>query len=137
MEQEGGPLWLRRALEGVMAKPSVPLESWPGVEVRQVPVADGVARVLHARPAQPVGCRPVVFIPGFGATIGGWQEAYDVLLGEDELYVIETLEKSTTTLSHPTPDLSVRGLALQVSQALAALELPEVRAAVKSASMPG
>ena len=42
MEQEGGPLWLRRALEGVMAKPSIPLESWPGVEVRQVPVADGV-----------------------------------------------------------------------------------------------
>lgn len=88
----------------------------PGVaEIQHLPVPDGAIRVLHV-PHE--GGRPVVMVPGFGATLEGWEEFYGLTMGRVNLYVIETLEKSTTRLDSQDPDLSVARMAEDIQRAL-------------------
>lgn len=90
-------------------------------EVSFHPVAGGALRVVHL-PGRGAG-RPVVLVPGWGAVMEGWRDFYDPLVGRVELYVIETLEKSTTRIDRAFPDRSVRRMARDVDQTLRSLKL--------------
>jgi pimeloyl-ACP methyl ester carboxylesterase len=85
-----------------------------------VPVVGGSLRVLHHRPQNPAG-RPVVFLPGFSASVPVWQEAYSMLQGRAEFYVVETLDKGTTPLEGAVPTLTPQALAAQVQRFTATL----------------
>ncbi|MCB9744251.1 MAG: hypothetical protein H6741_03605 [Alphaproteobacteria bacterium] len=109
--------WLERALRQP-ANPT-PLEAF--AEERFIEVKHGAVRALHA-PGEG-GARPLVFIPGFGAGIRGWQDFYGLVLGQVELYVIETLEKKTTRLGPEPHDLSPEQMARDMGEAIRALGL--------------
>ncbi|MCB9758954.1 MAG: hypothetical protein H6739_03870 [Alphaproteobacteria bacterium] len=105
--------WLRAQLHG----PADPRPFEEVAEISFVPVQDGSLRVLRTRPAAPTG-RPVVLIPGFGATVASWQDFYALTQARVELIVIETLEKRTTTLTTEHPDFSVGAMARDIGLAL-------------------
>jgi len=96
----------------------------PGVgQERCIPVEDAEIRAFHFRPARPQTARPIVVVPGWGATPEGFQELYAVLHGEAELYYLETREKASSRLLHRRADMSVSRSARDVQAALEALGL--------------
>lgn len=115
------PPWLDAALS--RAPSPEPLEQV--AEERFVPVDGGAVRLLHHRPERPLGRRPVVFLPGFGAPVPPWQACYAMLQDRVELVVLETLEKSTTRRPPPPRQLDPAGLARQTLAALESLQLDD------------
>jgi hypothetical protein len=120
-----------RAVETLLCKAGSPRNGrdvphfWePGVG-RQlyVPVGDAEIRVFHFRPERPSGVRPVVVMPGWGATPEGFQELYAILHGQAELFYLETREKPSSRILHRRADMSVRRSARDVQAALEALGL--------------
>lgn len=110
--------WLR---EGLDAPPDPrPLESVS--EVLWHAVEGGTMRILHHVP-EVRARRPLVLLPGFGANVSGWTEFYARVIGRVELWVIETLEKSSTPLSGGPLDLGPPRLARDVASAMHALGL--------------
>jgi pimeloyl-ACP methyl ester carboxylesterase len=96
----------------------------PGVgQERYIPVGDAEIRVLHFLPPRPRAVRPVVVLPGWGATPEGFQELYAVLHDEAELFYLETREKASSRLLHRRPDMSVSRSARDVQAALEELGL--------------
>lgn len=91
-------------------------------EVSFHPVVGGEHRVLHLA-GSGTGGRPVVFVPGWGASIAGWQDFFGLLQGEVELYVIETLEKSTTRIDRGPHDRTVLQTARNVASTIESLGL--------------
>jgi len=88
-----------------------------------IPVGDAEIRVFHFRPPRPQAFRPVVVLPGWGATPEGFQELYAVLHDKAELYYLETREKASSRLLHRRPDMSVSRSARDVQAALEELGL--------------
>ncbi|MEM1350403.1 MAG: hypothetical protein AAGI01_17720, partial [Myxococcota bacterium] len=88
------------------------------------PVGGGEHRVLHV-PGDRTFQRPVVFVPGWGATLKGWREFYGVLQGRVELYVIETLEKSTSRIDRTYADRTMLREAHNIQSTLDALDLDD------------
>jgi pimeloyl-ACP methyl ester carboxylesterase len=90
-------------------------------EIRFVEVDGGSHRVLST----PGQGRPVVFVPGWGATLEGWSDLTDRLVGRVPLTVIETLEKGTTPIDRSWPDRSVLQMARNVQTTVHALGLQD------------
>lgn len=88
------------------------------------PVGGGEHRVLHV-PGDGTLARPVVFVPGWGATMQGWKDFYGALQGRVELYVIETLEKSTSKIDKSYSDRSMLREAHNIQSTLDSLGLDE------------
>lgn len=87
-----------------------------------VPVPGGRLRVLER--AGPSPGQRVLILPGFGAPILPWDDCYRRVMDHADLYVVETMEKSSAELDRPAEaDLSIAGLARQVAAAIAHLEL--------------
>ncbi len=110
--------WLQAALR--RPAPAVDVESVARISF--FPVDGGSHRILRI-PGD--GARRVVFLPGWGATILGWQDFYAMLHGRVELIIIETLEKSTTPIDPAWPDRSVRQMARNTAKTIASLELDD------------
>jgi pimeloyl-ACP methyl ester carboxylesterase len=96
-------------------------------EERMVPVDGGELRVFHFAASDPAARRPVVLVPGFGATPEGFQDSYVALRDRAELYYLETREKASSRLRGKRPDMSVSRSALDIAQALSYLELAGMR----------
>ncbi len=91
----------------------------PGsVEELRVPVEGGEIRVFHVPCDDPAARRPVVMVPGFGATPEGFQDFYAAVQGRAELYYVETREKSSSRIFTTGADMSVGRSARDVQQAL-------------------
>ena len=100
----------------------------PGVgEELSIPVQDGQIRVFHFPCNNPGACRPVVMVPGFGATPDGFQDFYAALRGRAELYYLETREKSSSRIVARRPDMSVSQSARDIQQVLDHLGLSRGR----------
>jgi len=120
-----------RAVEALLRKAGSPEDGrdiprfWePGVgRERYIPVEHAEIRVFHFHPAHPQAVRPIVVLPGWGATPEGFQELYAVLHGKAELYYLETREKASSRLLHRRADMSVSRSARDVQAALEALGL--------------
>ncbi len=96
----------------------------PGsVDEMDVPVEGGWIRVLHVPCDDPAARRPVVMVPGFGATPEGFQDFYAALRGRAELYYVETREKSSSRIAGGA-DMSVSRSARDIQQALDHIGLP-------------
>ena len=96
----------------------------PGVgELRYVTAGDAEIRVLHFRPPNPQATRPIVLLPGWGATPEGFQDFYEVVHGKAELFYVETREKASSRILSPRADMSVSRSARDVQAALEALGL--------------
>ncbi len=108
--------WLKSAL-AVPPDPR-PLDDPAVAEIDYVPVPEGELRVLHAPAVDGAARRPIVMLPGFGATLEGWQDFYGLTESRVDLYVIETLEKRTTRLHSEAPDLGVLRMAEVLQRAL-------------------
>jgi len=91
----------------------------PGVgEELLVPVEGAELRAFHFPCTGAASGRPVVMVPGFGATPEGFQDFYAAVRGKAELYYLETREKSSSRISARRPDMSVSRSARDVQQAL-------------------
>ncbi len=64
-----------------------------------LPVEDGEIRVYHNKPASPSACRPIVFIPGWGALADSFNDFYSIIYPHAEFYHIETREKHSSRLN--------------------------------------
>ena len=96
----------------------------PGVgEQIMVPVEGAELRVLHFPSRDPSARRPVVMIPGFGATPEGFQDFYAALENRAELFYLETREKSSSRITARRAEMSVSRSARDVQQALSFLGL--------------
>jgi pimeloyl-ACP methyl ester carboxylesterase len=96
----------------------------PGVaEERYIPVGDAEIRVLHIRAPRAQASRPIVLLPGWGATPEGFQDFYAVVHGKAELFYLETREKASSRILHPRADMSVSRSARDIQAALEALGL--------------
>ena len=93
-----------------------------GEQIR-VPVDGAELRVLHFRTHDTEARRPVVMIPGFGATPEGFQDFYAALAGRAELYYLETREKPSSRITDRRTQMSVSQSARDVQQALSYLGL--------------
>ena len=72
----------------------------PGVgEMAMVPVDGAELRVFHFVPRHPVARRPIVMVPGYGATPEGFQDFYAALRDKAELFYLETREKSSSRIT--------------------------------------
>jgi pimeloyl-ACP methyl ester carboxylesterase len=106
------------------ANRTAPLFWLPGVgEQVRVPVDGAELRVLHFPSRDADARRPVVMIPGFGATPDGFQDFYAVLAGRAELYYLETREKPSSRIMDRRMKMSVSRSATDVQQALSFLGL--------------
>ena len=90
---------------------------------RYISVGYAEIRVLHFHPARPRAVRPVVVLPGWGATPEGFQELYAVLHDKAELFYLETREKASSRILNRRADMSVNRSARDVQAALEALGL--------------
>ena len=63
-----------------------------------IPVENGYIQIRHRSINGLSKSRPVVVIPGWGATFEGFQEVFSILRDIPELYVIETREKNSSRL---------------------------------------
>jgi hypothetical protein len=84
-------------------------------------------RVLHSAGRISGVKRPIVLVPGFGATPPGFQEFYSAVRDRAELFYIETREKPSSRILDPWTDMSVRQSAHDVQKALAHLGLERGR----------
>ena len=118
-----------RAVQALLAgsgrkSTEVPKFWQPGVgRERYIPVGDAEIRVFHFCPERPNAVRPIVVMPGWGATPEGFQELYAVLHGQAELYYLETREKPSSRILHRRADMSVSRSARDVQAALEELGL--------------
>jgi pimeloyl-ACP methyl ester carboxylesterase len=95
-----------------------------------VPTAQARIRAMHFRPPQSIperargvsARRPIVLVPGFGATPPGFQDFYAAAFDSAELYYIETREKPSSVVDRGS-DMSVAQSAADVQEALAVLGL--------------
>ncbi|MFP4638304.1 MAG: alpha/beta fold hydrolase [Spirochaetaceae bacterium] len=98
-------------------------------ETIMAPVDGATLRVLRSRPgahgmAPASGStRPVVFVPGWGAVPGEFEDLYEYLHGEVELYYIETREKPSSVPAGRRPDMSVEQSARDIAAAIRYLGL--------------
>lgn len=102
-------------------------------EMIMVPVPGGEIRVLHLSPSAAGGTgpeaggetarRPVLFVPGWGALPEEFQEFYDVIHGEVDLYFLETREKRSSNLDSGPWDMSVSRSARDIAEAVEYLGL--------------
>ena len=100
----------------------------PGVgEELYVPVEGAEIRVFHFPCADPAALRPVVMVPGFGATPEGFQDFYAALRGKAEIYYLETREKSSSRIAARRPDMSVGRSARDIQQVIDRLGLSRGR----------
>jgi pimeloyl-ACP methyl ester carboxylesterase len=90
---------------------------------RYIPVEDAEIRVLRFRPPHPQATRPIVLLPGWGATPEGFQGFYAVVHGKAELFYLETREKVSSRILNPRADMSVSRSARDIQAALEALGL--------------
>jgi pimeloyl-ACP methyl ester carboxylesterase len=117
-------------VEALMTAADVPApEFWhPGVgEEMMVPVDGAELRVFHFPARDPAARRPVVMVPGFGATPEGFQDFYAALRDKAELFYIETREKSSSWITARHADMSVGRSAHDIQQALSFLGLAGAR----------
>lgn len=99
-------------------------------QMSMLPVEGAEIRLLHSRPRRaPEGgappARPILFVPGWGAVPGEFQEFYELLHDEVELYYLETREKHTSILREHKPEMSVSRSARDIAAAIRQLRLQE------------
>ncbi|MHA1556187.1 MAG: alpha/beta fold hydrolase [Candidatus Heimdallarchaeota archaeon] len=83
-----------------------------------IPVDGGEIRVLHTKPKNPVGIRPVVFISGWQTMPYQFDDLYNILYDRVEIYYIETREKSSSRIRRRKADLSLSQKAKDVQVVL-------------------
>ena len=88
-----------------------------------VPVKHGAIRVLHFMPENPVSRRPLVFVPGWGTLLEGFQDLYEVLYGRVEMYMIETREKKSSRMDRFRADFTMHRKAEDIGEAIRYLGL--------------
>ena len=119
-----------RRVEELMRAADVPAPGFwePGVgrEIL-VPVQGAEIRVFHFPSRDPAARRPIVMVPGFGATPEGFQDFYAAVRDKAELFYLETREKSSSRVPHRGADMSVSRSARDIQQALEALGLARAR----------
>jgi pimeloyl-ACP methyl ester carboxylesterase len=97
-------------------------QSGAGEEV-MVPVDGAELRVFHFVSRDPAARRPVVLVPGYGATPEGFQDFYAALRDKAELFYLETREKSSSRITGRHTDMSVSRSARDIQQVLTFLGL--------------
>lgn len=95
-----------------------------------IPVEGAEIRLLHSRPQSAVEThsrptRPILFVPGWGAVPEEFQEFYELLHNEVELYYLETREKHTSALREKKTDMSVSQCARDIGTVIRLLRLQE------------
>jgi hypothetical protein len=113
-------------VEELMTAAEVPAAAfWKSGAVKEVtvPVDGAELRVFHSVSCDPSARRPIVMVPGFGATPEGFQDFYAALRDKAELFYLETREKSSSRITGRRPDMSVSRSACDIQQALSYLGL--------------
>ena len=83
-----------------------------------VPVEGAEIRVFHFASRDPAARRPIVMVPGFGATPEGFQDFYAAVRDKAELFYLETREKSSSRVPRGRADMSVGRSARDIRQSL-------------------
>ena len=116
----------RALVEELMTAADVPAPAFwqPGAgKELMVPVDGAELRVFHFATRDPGARRPVVMIPGYGATPEGFQDFYAALRDKAELFYLETREKSSSRITGRRADMSVGRSARDIQQVLSFLGL--------------
>jgi pimeloyl-ACP methyl ester carboxylesterase len=116
----------RAQVDGLMTAADIPAPPFWQSGAREevmVPVEGAELRVFHFRSHDPSARRPIVMIPGYGATPEGFQDFYTAVRDKAELYYLETREKSSSRITGKPADMSVSRSARDVQQALSYLGL--------------
>ncbi len=92
-----------------------------------VPVRGAQIRVLHFPAREPDAGRPIVMVPGFGATPPGFQDFYAAVRDKAELFYLETREKPSSRILDVRTDMSVEESVRDIQQALSFLGLSAQR----------
>jgi pimeloyl-ACP methyl ester carboxylesterase len=117
------------AVEAAVRKtPGVSRQYWnlPRCEEIYIPVENADIRVFHIKPKRPAAKRPLVFIPGWGATPEGYAEFYGGIHEQADFYYIETREKGSSRIHRKRPDMSVSQSARDIQTALDSLGLSKL-----------
>ncbi len=112
-----------QALLRTADRPAPPFWEPGASEEISVPVDGGRIRVFHFASRDPSARRPIVMVPGFGATPAGFQDFYEAVRDRAEVYYLETREKASSMLDADRADMSVSRSARDLQQALAFLGL--------------
>ncbi|MHA1775258.1 MAG: alpha/beta fold hydrolase [Promethearchaeota archaeon] len=67
-------------------------------KIYQIPVEGGTIRVIHYRPPVMMSKRPVVLVPGWGVTLEGFRDTFEVFYNYIEFYYVETREKKSSRI---------------------------------------
>lgn len=90
----------------------------PISKIHWVPVVGGEIRVVHTKPKNPVGLRPVVFISGWQTMPYQFADLYNILHERVEIYFIETREKASSKIRRRKADLSLSQKAKDIQAVL-------------------
>ena len=88
-----------------------------------VPVDSGEIHVIHFKPENPIGVRPIVFVPGWGGMPSGYQDVYEILHDRVELFYVETREKKSSRIRRRGSDFSLSQKAKDVVEVIDFFEL--------------
>ena len=75
-------------------------------KIYQIPVEGGTIRVIHYRPPVMMSKRPVVLVPGWGVTLEGFRDTFEVFYNYIEFYYVETREKKAAVFRGMDPLLT-------------------------------
>lgn len=109
---------IKQQLEQLKQK-NVP-EYWeePHCKINWIPVDDGEIRVLHIKPNNPIGVRPIIFLGGWQTMSYQFYDMYKIMHKRVEFFVVETREKYTSKLNRRKANLSVSQKAKDVQKVI-------------------
>ncbi len=95
-------------------------EYWkePYCKIHWIPIDDGEIRVLHIKPDNPVGIRPIIFLGGWQTMAYQFFDMYKIMYDRVEFYVLETREKYTSKLNRRKANMSVNQKAIDVQKVI-------------------
>jgi len=106
-----------------LRQPALDFYDNPNCTSYDVPVDGGTIKVYHVKPDNPVGVRPVVFVPGWSTLTYQFEDMNEVIKDRIEFYQIESREKSTSTIKRRKASMSVNQKAKDVQAVINYFEL--------------
>lgn len=83
-----------------------------------ISVDGGEIRVIHIKPENCEGKRPIVFVPGWGGIPREFQDTYEMIHNRYEIYYIETREKKTSHIKRWRSKFSMSQKAMDVAKVI-------------------
>lgn len=94
-------------------------------KVSFIPVDNGEIRLIHHKPENPIGIRPILFIAGWGTSPEVFLDFYEVFYNRVEFYFLETREKNSSRLMKKRAKITMTQNAKDIKKALDYLNLDQ------------